>query len=91
MSKRRVKRWEYAVISYRYSSEILIDPTQDEENLCAGVITVVVNKGKLCSVLKPGGTPIKDDDLSTCIKQAITREDLLMKLIESALQENGGS
>lgn len=67
---------------------ILTDPTQEEENLCAGIITVVVKDDELCSVLKPGGIPVPDDELSKCIKIAKNRASLLNKLVETALIES---
>ena len=37
------------------SSVIISDPTDDEESLATGVMTIVVtSEGKLCSVHKPG-------------------------------------
>lgn len=66
----------------------MTDPTQEEENLSSGLITVVVKDDELCSILKPGGSPIPDDDLSTCIKIAKKRASLLNKLIETALIES---
>ena len=39
------------------SSVIISDPTDDEESLATGVMTIVVtSQGKLCSVHKPGYT-----------------------------------
>lgn len=43
---------------------------------------------ELCSVLKPGGSPINDDILLDCIKVSKDRGKLLNKLIETALEES---
>ncbi|XP_017777170.1 PREDICTED: exosome complex component RRP43-like [Nicrophorus vespilloides] len=66
---------------------LMIDPTAEEENLCTGVVTIVIKDDELCSVLKPGGSPITEEKLVDCIKQSMERAKLLGKLIDTATQE----
>lgn len=66
----------------------MTDPTQEEESLSAGVITVVVKDDELCSVLKPGGSPISEEDLLICIAKGIERGSLVTKLVNSAVEES---
>jgi len=68
-------------------SMIMIDPTAEEEQLCTGAITIVIKNEELCSVLKPGGTPISDEKLSACIKQSVDKAKLLNTLMEYAVQK----
>ena len=50
---------------------ILVDPTNEEEELLTSQFTIVyTNNGKLCSVFKPGGISIEQEKLSICIQRA---------------------
>lgn len=71
-----------------FSLTVLTDPTQEEENLCSGIVTVVVKGDELCSVLKPGGSPLTEAKLLECVKTSKKRGVLLNKLVDTALQES---
>lgn len=64
---------------------ILTDPTAEEESLCSGVLTVVVAGTELCTVLKPGGTPLKEEQLIKCIEQSMGQARLLEGLIKASV------
>lgn len=70
------------------SSTVVTDPTLEEENLCSGMVSVVVKDDELCSVLKSGGSPLSDDKLLDCVKISKKRGMLLNKLIDTALLES---
>ncbi|XP_023029122.2 exosome complex component RRP43 [Leptinotarsa decemlineata] len=66
---------------------ILADPTVEEEDLCTGILTIVVkNDDELCCVHKPGGSPLPDEDLFKCIDVSVERVPLLKKLIETSIK-----
>lgn len=71
------------------NSIVIADPTDDEESLATGVITVVVtSEGKLCSVYKPGGCPLAPEVLvEQCTNEARKRAKCVKKLLNAALQE----
>ncbi|KAK9693207.1 3prime exoribonuclease family, domain 2 [Popillia japonica] len=69
-------------------SDILTDPTHEEESLCSGIITIVVKDSELCSVLKPGGSTVAEEDLLMCIAKGIERGSLVSKLVNNAVQES---
>ncbi|XP_077983660.1 exosome complex component RRP43-like [Glandiceps talaboti] len=66
-----------------FDDEILIaDPTDEEECLATGVVTIVTNEnGRLCSVHKPGGSPLSSSQLQECIKRSLTRGEEYRKLL----------
>ncbi|XP_022323921.1 exosome complex component RRP43-like [Crassostrea virginica] len=69
-----------------FDDEILfVDPTAEEENLATGQLTIVTIQDKLCMVHKPGGTPLTDQQLSLCIKQAFKRSTEVLRLIDDTL------
>ena len=46
-----------------------VDPTEKEELVCKGRLTIVTNShGELCGMFKVGGLPIEADMLLTCVK-----------------------
>lgn len=70
-----------------FSKVILSDPTIEEENLCTGTVTIVVNDKELCCVHKPGGSVLSEDDLGECIEKSKTRAVSVRKLIETAVKD----
>uniref|UniRef100_UPI00358E7884 exosome complex component RRP43 n=1 Tax=Myxine glutinosa TaxID=7769 RepID=UPI00358E7884 len=55
-------------------SVLLTDPTEEEEGLASGVITVVVNEDdRLCSVYKPGGSTASPEQLQGLVGRAQSR------------------
>ncbi|XP_048774394.1 exosome complex component RRP43-like [Ostrea edulis] len=69
-----------------FDDEILfVDPTAEEENLATGQLTVVTANGKLCMVHKPGGTPLTDEQMSLCIRQAFSRTSEVLRLVDDTI------
>ncbi|XP_028655112.2 exosome complex component RRP43 isoform X1 [Erpetoichthys calabaricus] len=69
------------------NSILIVDPTSDEENLSTGFITVVIDEEeKLCTVHKPGGTPLSNEKLQDCINRAITRNKEVCKLLNKVMK-----
>lgn len=66
---------------------ILSDPTVDEENLCTGTVTIVVNDKELCCVHKPGGSILSEDDLLECIEKSEKRAVSVRELIGTAVKD----
>ncbi|XP_069680296.1 exosome complex component RRP43-like isoform X2 [Periplaneta americana] len=64
---------------------ILTDPTNEEESLSSGIVTIVVQGDKLCSVHKPGGSPLTEMQLQGCISGASKRAEYINKLVDTAL------
>lgn len=71
-------------------SIVIADPTDDEESLATGVATIVVtSEGKLCSVHKPGGSPLPAEAIvELCTNEARKRATCVRKLIDTALQKD---
>ncbi|KAJ8949834.1 hypothetical protein NQ318_000533 [Aromia moschata] len=65
---------------------ILADPTVDEENLCTGIITIVLKGDDLCCIHKPGGSPLTEEELFEYIGKSKKRAPLINNLIEAALE-----
>ncbi|XP_027746688.1 exosome complex component RRP43 isoform X3 [Empidonax traillii] len=66
---------------------LIVDPTAEEEDLAAGTVTVVTDEeGRLCSVHKPGGSPLTGAKLQDCITRAITRHKEVKKLIDKVIK-----
>uniref|UniRef100_A0A8C4UVV5 Ribosomal RNA-processing protein 43 n=1 Tax=Falco tinnunculus TaxID=100819 RepID=A0A8C4UVV5_FALTI len=66
---------------------LIVDPTAEEEDLASGTVTVVTDEeGRLCSVHKPGGSPLTGDKLQDCITRAITRHKEVKKLIDKVIK-----
>ncbi|XP_071594039.1 exosome complex component RRP43 isoform X1 [Heliangelus exortis] len=66
---------------------LIVDPTAEEEDLATGTVTVVTDdEGKLCSLHKPGGSPLTGAKLQDCITRAITRHKEVKKLIDKVIE-----
>ncbi|NWX15227.1 EXOS8 protein, partial [Aegotheles bennettii] len=66
---------------------LIVDPTAEEEDLATGTVTVVTDDdGRLCSVHKPGGSPLTGAKLQDCITRAITRHKEVKKLIDKVIK-----
>ncbi|KXJ26502.1 exosome complex component RRP43 [Exaiptasia diaphana] len=69
-------------------THLYADPTDEEEKISTGTVTVVVTKDeKLISVHKPGCSPMSNDKLQECFKQAIVRAREVHNLIETAFTQ----
>jgi exosome complex RNA-binding protein Rrp42 (RNase PH superfamily) len=69
-----------------FSEILLTDPTNEEESLSSGVMTIVVQGDKLCSVHKPGGSALTESQLQECISGAVKRAEHVNELINTALK-----
>lgn len=69
------------------SKTLLTDPTDEEENLCGGMLHIVLKDEELCSVLKPGGSPLNDEVLFDCITNAKLHARHVNTLIDTALKD----
>ncbi|KFV87215.1 Exosome complex component RRP43, partial [Struthio camelus australis] len=66
---------------------LIVDPTAEEEDLATGTVTVVTDEeGRLCSVHKPGGSPLTGAKLQDCITRAVTRHKEVKKLIDKVIK-----
>ncbi|RMX49758.1 hypothetical protein pdam_00019763 [Pocillopora damicornis] len=64
---------------------LFADPTDEEENLVTGIVTVVItDDDKIAAVHKPGGSPLVDDKLQECFKVAVKRAKEVRDLVQTA-------
>ncbi|XP_072260105.1 exosome complex component RRP43 [Pyxicephalus adspersus] len=62
---------------------ILVDPTNDEEILATGLMTIVIDEdGTLCTIKKSGGSALSAQELQDCISRAITRHKEVQNLLD---------
>ncbi|CAL1526022.1 unnamed protein product [Lymnaea stagnalis] len=64
---------------------LLVDPTSEEESLATGAVTVVTEGKNVCSIYKPGGTPLTDKQIRDCIERGFIRGKEARSLIEETL------
>jgi len=63
---------------------VITDPTDREEEIMNGMLTVVVNPhGEICSLIKQGWPPLSIDDLDFCISIATEKSKEWAALIKS--------
>ncbi|XP_077402684.1 exosome complex component RRP43 isoform X1 [Vanacampus margaritifer] len=66
---------------------LLADPTAEEERLATARLTVVTNEdGRVCSVHKPGGTPLSGEKLQELISRAAVRQKETHELIDKVIK-----
>ncbi|OAD61486.1 Exosome complex component RRP43, partial [Eufriesea mexicana] len=69
-----------------FDNQLLIaDPTDVEESLCLGRLTIVMNENKLCCIHKPGGIPISQNLFLESISKCKKRVELVRSLIDIAI------
>ncbi|KAM7436235.1 Exosome complex component RRP43 [Porites harrisoni] len=69
-------------------SVLFADPTDEEENLVSGIVTIVVtDDDKIAAVHKPGGSPLTDDKLQECFKKSVRRGKEVRDLIQTACDD----
>ncbi|CAK9830963.1 Exosome complex component RRP43 [Anthophora retusa] len=72
-----------------FDDQLLIaDPTDDEESLCLGKLTIVMNEEKICCIHKPGGIPISQDLFLRSLNKCKKRAELVRSLIDAAISSN---
>lgn len=65
---------------------IIVDPTDEEESLATGILTVVTDEdGKLCTIRKPGGSSLSAEKLQECISRAVSRQKEVQALLDEVL------
>ncbi|KAG9491958.1 hypothetical protein GDO78_000457 [Eleutherodactylus coqui] len=73
----------FAVLDDTY---IVVDPTDEEESLATGLLTVVTDEdGKLCTIRKPGGSSLSAERLQECISRAVSRHKEVQALLDEVL------
>ena len=78
-------------ISSSSSSEpiLIIDPSQLEQRLAAGLVSIALNAQKeICVLNKLGGVPLGPDDLLRVIEVAVEKAREVDKLVEKALADD---
>ncbi|KAK5643943.1 hypothetical protein RI129_007788 [Pyrocoelia pectoralis] len=70
-----------------FEDKVITDPTAEEEEISSGLLTIVVKNKELCSIHKPGGSPLSEEKLYDCISETINHADLLITLINTAVAE----
>ncbi|TPX62720.1 hypothetical protein SpCBS45565_g06952 [Spizellomyces sp. 'palustris'] len=67
---------------------ILADPDIEEEPHLSSQLTVIIEQnGGLCGMLKPGGSPLGQETLTSCLEAARTRATDILGILEGALAE----
>lgn len=69
-----------------FDEKVIADPTAEEEKLSAACITVAISNSELSFLYKPGGQPVEPSILEKCIRQAVSREKLVLDLLTKALK-----
>ncbi|CAL7946219.1 unnamed protein product [Xylocopa violacea] len=81
-----VKALPISVTFAVFDDQLLIaDPTDDEESLCLGRLTIVMNEEKICYIHKPGGIPISQDLFLKSLNKCKRRVELVRSLIDAAI------
>ncbi|XP_076635398.1 exosome complex component RRP43 [Colletes latitarsis] len=69
-----------------FDDQLLIaDPTDEEESLCLGKLTIVMDEEKICCIHKPGGIPISHNLFSKSLAKSKKRAELVRSLIIAAI------
>ncbi|XP_043577944.1 exosome complex component RRP43-like isoform X2 [Bombus pyrosoma] len=69
-----------------FNDQLLVaDPTDDEESLCLGRLTIVMNEEKICCIHKPGGISISQDLFLKSLSKCKKRAELIRSLIDAAI------
>ncbi|XP_059490534.1 exosome complex component RRP43-like isoform X3 [Neocloeon triangulifer] len=65
---------------------ILADPSEEEESLSSGTITCVMTGADLCTVHKPGGCRLNEQQVSECISKSQKRWQSLKGMVEASMK-----
>ncbi|KAM9781824.1 exosome complex component RRP43 isoform X1 [Syngnathus typhle] len=83
----KIARHPVAASFCAFDDSVLADPTGEEERLATSRLTVVTDEeGRLCSLHKPGGTPLSGEKLRELIGRATARQKELHKLIDKVIK-----
>ena len=71
------------------STPPIIDPSQLEQRLSAGLLSIALNAQKeLCVLQKLGGVPLSTDEILKLVDVAVTKAKETNRLVEGRLQED---
>ena len=66
---------------------LIVDPTEEEEHLATGTLTVVMDEeGRLCCLHKPGGSGLTGSKRQDCMSRAVTRHREVKKLMDEVFE-----
>ena len=69
--------------------DYVLDPTEREEMVMAGGLTVVINQHQeVCAMQKPGGVPIEGVKLMECMQRAAAAAPQVLLVLEQVLEEH---
>ncbi|XP_076379549.1 exosome complex component RRP43 [Megalopta genalis] len=81
-----VKSLPVSVTFAIFDNQLLIaDPTDEEESLCLGRLTIVMDEERICCVHKSGGIPISYDLFLKSLTKSKKRTELVRSLIKTAI------
>ena len=71
------------------SVDFVVDPTDREESVMVGGLTVVVNQhGELCALHKPGGVPLDVPRFAECVSSAAAIAPKVLSTLEEVLEQH---
>ncbi|XP_078457000.1 exosome complex component RRP43 isoform X1 [Lampetra planeri] len=66
---------------------LLVDPTDEEEALSCGTVTIVTDEAdQLCAVHKPGGSPLSAEQMQDCVTRALQRGAEVRRLLHETIK-----
>ncbi|XP_053987764.1 exosome complex component RRP43-like [Hylaeus volcanicus] len=81
-----IKAMPVSVTFAVFDNQLLIaDPTDEEESLCLGRFTIVMDEEKICCIHKPGGISISQHLFSKGLAKSKKRAELVRLLINTAI------
>jgi len=67
----------------------VLDPSQLEQRLSAGLVSIALNAQKeICVLQKLGGVPLGADDILRLVEVAVARAKEMHELVEARLRED---
>lgn len=69
-----------------FDKQLLIaDPTDDEESLSLGTLSIILDEEAICYIHKPGGIPVSQDLFIESLAKSKRRANLIRSLINTAI------
>lgn len=69
-----------------FDKQLLIaDPTDDEESLSLGTLSIILDEEAICYIHKPGGIPVSQDLFIESLAKSKQRANLIRSLINTAI------